>query len=130
LSLLVIAPDAPPLGTGEKGGLPGCRLLLLPGNRGDLVRRLPAACVMSYGTSPKDSLTVSAMAGGRLSVSLQRELVTLAGGSVERQELVLTARPAGVSREGVLALAGVLLLTGTAAEEVEEIFGGRFLNCD
>lgn len=85
-----------------------------------------AACVMSYGTSSKDSLTVSSIEARCVSLAVQRELVTMLGGTVDRQELVI---PLKNSKDPLplLACVGLLLVMGVPAEElpalVEEKLG-------
>ncbi len=108
LDLLCISPAA----TGWAGlGAVDCRMLLLPGSAGPLARGLRCACAVSYGTSPKDTLTFSSLEGDQICVALQRELVTLDGGVVEQQEFVLPFPPES-DPMAYLAAAGVLLLLG------------------
>ena len=64
---------------------------------------------MSYGTSPRDTLTLSSLEGGQICLALQRELVTLTGQVVEQQELVLPF-PRDAAPLPFLATAGALLL--------------------
>lgn len=97
--------------------LPPCRLLLLPGTEHLLLRRAEAACVMSYGPSCKDSLSLSSIECGEVSLSIQREWPTLWGGSVERQELQFPLSQG----EGAYALmfrVGLLLTLGLAPHEL------------
>lgn len=68
---------------------------------------------MSYGMKARDSITVSSLQEDRMALSLQRELVTLPGYVLERQELCLP-RPAGLSTEEALAVYGALLMLGVA----------------
>jgi len=115
LDLLAVSPAA-----AEEKRLPAgisCRCLLLPGDAGPLARQIRAEYAVSYGTSPKDTLTFSSLEGDRICLALQRELVTLAGGVVDQQELVLPF-PAGLSPLPWLAAVGVLLLLGVTAEEL------------
>lgn len=71
-----------------------CRTVLLPGGAGPLARALRTGQAVSYGTSPRDTLTFSSLEGDRICLALQRELVTLQGTVVEQQEMVLPF-PAG-----------------------------------
>ena len=73
---------------------------------------------MSYGVSPRDSLTISSREGELLWAALQRELVTVDGRVVERQEFPLRLEP-GEEELSVLAAAGALLLLGITPEELE-----------
>ncbi len=114
LELLAVAPGA----RGWAGaGAVRCRTVLLPGSAGPLARALLASQAVSYGTSPRDTLTFSSLEGDRLCLAVQRELVPLAGAVVEQQELVLPL-PTGASPLPLLAAAGVLLLSGVPPEEL------------
>ena len=67
--------------------------------------------------SPRDSLTISSREGGILWAALQRELVTVDGQVVERQEFPLALEP-GEGELSALAAAGALLLLGVPPEEL------------
>lgn len=111
-ALLVVSPRA------AERGLPlpeRCRTVLLPGELGGVPLR--AASAVSYGVSPRDSLTVSSREGGALWVALQRELVTTDGQIVERQEFPLALKP-GEDELPALAAAGALLLLGVPPEKL------------
>ncbi len=107
--LLLVAPTA----AGWAGaGILRCRTLLLPGSAGSLARLLPAHSAVSYGSSPKNTLTISSLEGTQICVALQREILTLPGATLERQEFVLPFPP-GEDPTRFLALTGArLLLTG------------------
>ena len=118
-ALLVVSPQA----AAEGAELPGaCRTILLPGDAG----RMLAASAVSYGSSPRDSLTISSREGDRLWAALQRELVTLGGQVVERQEFPLPLGPDGRAMSD-LAVAGALLLLGVPPEELEGEDRGEWL---
>lgn len=112
LELLVISPGA--VGWAGAGAV-HCRTVLLPGAAGPLARTLQAGQAVSYGTSPRDTLTFSSLSPPCL--ALQRELVTLDGTCREPQELPLPPQP-GTDPRTLLAWAGVLLLLGTAPEDL------------
>lgn len=116
LDLLVVSPGA--LGWAGAGAV-DCRTVLLPGSAGPLARALRTGQAVSYGTSPKDTLTFSSLEGDKICLALQRELVTLGGTVVEQQELVLPFPPE-LSPLPFLAAAGTLLLLGTAPERLME----------
>ncbi len=107
--LLVVSPTA----AGWAGaGIIQCRTLLLPGSAGPLARILQAHSAVSYGGSAKDTLTISSLEGNQICVALQREILTLTGATLERQEFVLPFPP-GEDTNCFLALTGAkLLLTG------------------
>lgn len=110
-ALLVVSPRA-----AERGlRLPHqCRTALVPG---DIAVPLRAASAVSYGPSPRDSLTISSREGDTLWAALQRELVTVDGRVVERQEFSLALGP-GEEELSALAAAGALLLLGVPPEEL------------
>lgn len=111
-ALLVVSPRAAARGT----RLPRqCRTVLLPGGMGGVPPQ--AASAVSYGASPRDSLTVSSREEGVLWAALQRELVTVDGQVVERQEFPLRLEP-GAGELPSLAAAGALLLLGVPPEEL------------
>ena len=87
------------------------------GDAGELLDGLRAASAVSYGASPRDSLTISSREGGRLWAALQRELVTVDGQVVERQEFPLALEP-GREELPALAVAGALLLLGVPPEDL------------
>jgi hypothetical protein len=107
--LLVASPDA----VGWAGaGKVSCRLLLLPGSAAPLARGMRLEGAVSYGAGAKNTITLSSLEEGRLCLAIQRELVTVQGGVVERQELVLPCVPQGAPPDLLLAKAGALLLLG------------------
>ena len=110
-ALLVVSPKA-----AERGvSLPGqCRTALVPG---ELALPLRAASAVSYGVSPRDSLTLSSREGDILWAALQRELVTVDGRVVERQEFPLSLEP-GAGELSALAAAGALILLGVPPGEL------------
>ena len=106
-TMLVIAPDA----TGLAGaGLIRPRVALLPGDSVALANRVRAVSAVSYGLGRRNTLTLSSMEGGNVAVALQRELMTLSGAGVERQEWVLPYDAQRESPEEFLCLVGALLL--------------------
>lgn len=112
--LLAISPTAV---TEVAAPLPPCRLLLLPGTEVSLLRHCVASCVMSYGASHKDSLTISSLDPPTISLAILRELPTLTGGIVERQELQFPLRGKEPALS-LLFLVGLLLVLGLPAEEL------------
>lgn len=116
-ALLVVSPRAAARGV----RLPRqCRTALLPGGMAGVPPK--AASAVSYGVSPRDSLTISSREGNTLWAALQRELVTVDGRVVERQEFPLTLEP-GEEELPVLAAAGALLLLGVPPEKLGEASG-------
>ena len=111
-ALLVVSPRAAARGLRMPRQ---CRTVLLPGGMGGVLPQ--AASAVSYGTSPRDSLTISSREGSTLWAALQRELVTVDGRVVERQEFPLRLEP-GAGELPSLAAAGALLLLGVPPEEL------------
>jgi len=111
--LLVISPAA--AAAGVKHPL-RCTTVLLPGGAGELLTRIEARSAVSYGMSPRDTLTLSSREGERFCLAVQRELVTVDGTVLDQQELVLRTRPAQDPML-CLALAGAMLLLGAGPEE-------------
>lgn len=109
LDLLVVSPRA----TGWAGAASvSCRLVLLPGSAAPMARGLRVEGAVSYGTGPKDTITLSSLEEDKICLAIQRELVTVKGGVVERQELVLSY-PAGQAVPDLfMARVGTLLLMG------------------
>jgi hypothetical protein len=79
---------------------------------------------MSYGVSSKDSLTISSMEANQISVAVQRELVTVTGGTVEQQELILGIRE-DKALLPLLAFVGLLLVLGVPAEELPALLESK-----
>lgn len=89
----------------ETGGVV-CRLLLAPGDLQALPAQVRAETVVSYGLSPRDSLTLSSLTEPVLCV--QRALPRPDGAVVDPQELPLPPLPAPA--EAMLPLLGLWLL--------------------
>lgn len=111
--LLVISPDL----TEQDIHPPACRAALVPGRLSPLAGEIPAEWAVSYGISPKDSLTLSSLGEDAISLALQREVVTLGGACLECQELCL-AHGGHRAPLHVLACAGVQLMLGVPPEKV------------
>lgn len=106
LSLLIISPTAV--------GLAGASILnpqlaLLPGENVALARRVRAMSAVSYGLGPQNTLTFSSLEPQSAALALQREVHTLSGALVERQEWVLPYDSAQ-SPDAYLCQMGALLL--------------------
>lgn len=93
-----------------------CRTVLLPGGIGGVPPQ--AASAVSYGVSPRDSLTISSREGDTLWAALQREVVTVTGRVVERQEFPLTLE-SETGELAALAAAGALILLDVPPEELD-----------
>ena len=114
LDLLVISPEA--VGWAGAGQI-HAGTVLLSGAAGPLARVLRTERAVSYGTSARDTLTLSSLEGDQICVALQRELVTVTGRVLERQELVLPF-PTGRDPLPWLAVTGTLLLLDVPPAEL------------
>ena len=113
LDLLVVSPD---LGQ-EVPSAPPCRAMLIPGRLGSLAGDLTAGWAVSFGLSPKDSLTLSSMGEDTICLALQREVITLTGARLDPQEFPLD-RKNHTALCQILACVGVQLLLGIEPGEV------------
>lgn len=104
--LLALTPEGCRALAEEDGGEIVCRLLLSPGDLPALPARVRAETVISYGLSPRDSLTLSSLTEPVLCV--QRALPRPDGGVVDPQEVPLPSLPAPA--EALLPLLGLRLL--------------------
>ena len=113
LDLLVVSPDW----TGEDRRVPPCRAMLIPGRLAQLAEGLTASWAVSFGLSPKDTLTLSSLEEKTIHLALQREIVTLTGQRLDPQEFPLD-RQDHTALCQVLACVGVQLLLGIEPGEV------------
>jgi hypothetical protein len=107
-------------GKGRRRGrlpCPRCGILLMPGTAAHLVSGLRSSCIVSYGMSKSDSVTLSSIDDDSLVLSLQRELPTLSGGHLERQDIPIGRAP-GTDAGDVLASGTALLMLGVSPEEL------------
>lgn len=93
---------------------PVCRLLLAPGDCPKRLEGIQAETVITYGLSPRDSLTLSSLTEPLLCI--QRTLPRLDGTTVDPQELPLPPLPAPA--EELLPLLGLRLLQLPLTEEL------------
>lgn len=112
LDLLVVSPSA--VGWAGAAAI-YCRTVLLPDSAGMLTRSLLADRAVSYGLSGRDTITLSSLEEEKICVCVQREIIRLDGGLVERQELILP-RQEGEPLELLLARVGVCLLLGRGTQ--------------
>ncbi len=100
-----------------------CRIRAYAGARLCRIRRARVFCAdyrdaaVSYGLSKRCSLTLSSLEPRRPVLALQREIATLTGIVLERQELPLRLW-CGMGPEPLLAAAGTLLLLGVPPEDL------------
>jgi hypothetical protein len=95
-------------------GRVACGIALLPGDIETVgfdagALNIEAGCVVTYGMSPKNTLTLSSICEDSCVVALQRELLTASGDVLERQELRVRG---GMKPETLMAVTGALLVCG------------------
>ena len=93
--LLIISPGAKP----DTRRTLRAKCILMPGDLLNSFKAVESDYVISYGMSPRDTITASSISDDGVQISLQRELVTLKGEVVERQELPLVPSNALLPRE-------------------------------
>lgn len=104
--LLIISPEAKP---NTKRTL-SAKCILMPGDLIECFKAVKSDYVISYGMSPRDTITASSISDDGVQISLQRELVTLKGEVVERQELPLIPLKHSTPERIMTVLGAVLLL--------------------
>jgi len=119
-SLIIIPPKWEELSKGEEKRQK-CRILLIPDTAAKLLQFYEAESVVSYGLSEKSTITPSSISDSETVISVQRELPTIDGELLERQEIALK-RPSNLPIEKFLALVGALLITGVKPEKLGEFF--------
>ena len=95
-----------------------CGILLTPsGKMQELSKNIKADTVISYGMSPKDSITLSSIEPGSIMLSIQRELPTLSDTILERQDIPVRS-PDGAAPEDAMAFSAAMLLAGIPPENL------------
>lgn len=111
--MVIVPPALPPEAYAYRPAV-RCAAAVLPGSlRAEIAGKIDAKCLVTYGMSSKDTITVSS-AKDTLMLSVQRELIDLSGKRTEIQEIRL--HPLfQENQEYIMAAAGVLLLSGIPA---------------
>lgn len=94
-------------------GLVRCGILLLPGDV--CPKGIDARCNVTYGMSPKDTITLSSIGEAVCVLAIQREFLTAADEIVERQELKVMG---GLKPVSLLAVVGTLLVLGVKLSDL------------
>ncbi|SHH64791.1 hypothetical protein SAMN02745823_00613 [Sporobacter termitidis DSM 10068] len=103
--ILVLGEDAAPsCGPAERIQ---CGILLMPGD-GD-ASAFDARCIVTYGMSPKNTITLSSISETSCVLAIQREFLTAGGDMLERQEIKIMG---GMRPDCLLTVAGALLILG------------------
>ena len=89
--------------------------LLAPGTLFPAESSIHASRVVSYGFSPRDSITLSSMSEEKIVLTIQRELFNLNGSILERQEIPI--KNIGSPMDS-LVIASAFLLLGTSPESL------------
>jgi hypothetical protein len=112
--ILVLSPGAARKGT-KTNQTVSCGILLLPGDTdADFAE---AECIVTYGMSAKNTITLSSIGEESCILALQRELITVHGDVLERQEIMING---GLKPDALLAVAGALLLLGLKLSDINE----------
>lgn len=119
--ILVLTEDAVKTG-GEQRARISCGILLLPGDSDACATDadadiFDAECIVTYGMSPKNTITLSSISEETCVLALQRELVTIKGDVLERQEIKIGG---GMRPDCLLAAAGALLILGQKLYEINQ----------
>ncbi len=97
-----------------------CGILLLPGDvvvcdtDSDI---FDADCIVTYGMSPKNTITLSSISEETCVLALQRELITTKGDVLERQEIKIKG---GLRPDCLLTVAGALLILGQKISDINQ----------
>jgi hypothetical protein len=95
-----------------------CGILLMPGDTVACDTDVfDAECIVTYGMSPKNTITLSSISEDTCVLALQRELVTTKGDVLERQEIKVKG---GLRPDSLLAVAGTLLILGQKISDVNQ----------
>jgi hypothetical protein len=119
----------------ERDARVSCSFLLLPGDSvtgdsvtgdsvtGDLsngsadATDFDAGCIVTYGMSPKNTITLSSISEDTCVLALQRELVTIHGDILDRQEMMIKG---GLRPDCLLAVVGTLLILGLKISDTNQ----------
>lgn len=94
-----------------------CAILLVPGRCATrAVKLLSPECIIDYGMSGRDTITLSSIEEKKAVVALQRELITIEKTVLERQEIPIEFSRA-LLPEQLMVIAGSLLIMGVEAGE-------------
>lgn len=107
LTLLVIAPEMTAAVCGQRIA---CQILLTPDAM--VTERIETPCVVGYGMSAQDTLTLSSVGEKSCILALQRE-IELSGYVLERQEMTVS-RPKGLTPEETIAVMGTMMIIAAA----------------
>lgn len=113
--LLVVSPAAA-LGTMSVKTSVSCGYALLPGGNPKLLKAVKPECIVSYGMSDKDTISVSGAGANSVMLSVRRELPVMGGGVVEQQELRVDA--GDMTNDMVMAVKTAQLILGTQPESL------------
>jgi len=87
-----------------------CDILLAPGEYASkAAESINAKYIVSYGMSVRDTITMSSIGENDFVMALQRELVTLGGNILDRQELPIHCKDR-LSADKIMAIYGSLLM--------------------
>ncbi|GHV05676.1 hypothetical protein FACS1894217_02970 [Clostridia bacterium] len=88
-----------------------CKIAVIPGDASPDLRYVRAGRVVTYGLSPRNTVTVSSMTDKYLMLAIQNEILNLDRRRVECQEF-FAPRPRAVPPDTAIAAATALLVLG------------------
>lgn len=89
-----------------------CGILLVPGKYASRAAKpCSPECIVAYGMSARDTITLSSIEEKSAVVALQRELPTLGGAVLDRQEIPVKSSSV-TSPEELMAVVGSILIMG------------------
>lgn len=101
----------------EDNDVSQCNILLVPGKYATRIAKvIKSKCVVGYGLSSKDTITLSSIEEGRAVLAIQREMITLDEKVLDRQEVPLEYSK--LSTDLLMVLAGSLLILGMPPERL------------
>lgn len=113
--LLVVSP-AVALGAKSTKSSVSCGYALLPGGHPKLLKAVKPECIVSYGMSDKDTISISGAGKRTVMLSVRRELPVMGGGVVEQQELRIDA--GDMTNDMVMAVKTAQLILGAQPESL------------
>lgn len=118
-NFIAISPEVAESECWDVEGISRCKMLLVPGKyAAKAANVIDSSCVVSYGLSDRDSITLSSIEDSRAVLAIQRELVTLKEKVLDRQEIPVGSRK--ISPEHLMALCGCLLILGVPVEGLSD----------
>lgn len=91
-----------------------CKILIAPSDA--VPANAECEYIVSYGMGARDSITASSVSEKECLLALQRDIITLSGEFVDRQEIPVLRK--NFSPEDLMAISGALLVMGVEPEKL------------